>query len=166
MTLGIAHREPGTRAEQCVLDQLHVAPAPYDPLEVARRFAAVLQRFEIAHVIGDRYSAEWVVSAFRGAGIRYEHSQLDKSAVYSEVLPLFAQRRVELLDDRRWLTQLRLLERKPRTGGRGDSVDHPPRAHDDIANAACGALWQASITKAIRGVGGRSRPAYSITGNW
>ena len=22
-----------------------------------------------------------------------------------------------------------------------DTVDHPPRAHDDLANAACGALW-------------------------
>jgi hypothetical protein len=161
--LGIAHKEPGTRYEQCVLDQLHIAPAPHDPVEVARRFAAALQRFEIGHLIGDRYSAEWVASAFRAAGIRYEYCQLDKSAIYGEVLPLFSQKRVELLDDKRLLTQLRLLERRPRTGGRGDSVDHPPRAHDDIANAACGALWQASICKAIRGTAARSRPAFSIT---
>jgi hypothetical protein len=44
--------------------------SPYDLIEVARRFAAVLQRFEIGHVIGDRYSGEFVVSAFRSAGIR------------------------------------------------------------------------------------------------
>jgi len=162
MTMGIAHREPGTRAEQLVLDQLHVAQAPFDPEEITRRFAAVLQRFEISHVIGDRYGAEWVVSAFRKAGVRYEPSSLDKSAIYSEVLALFAQKRVELLDERRLLTQLRLLERKPRTGGRGDSVDHPPRAHDDIANAACGALWQASVSKGFPANGPRRRPAYSL----
>ncbi|HEX4387517.1 MAG TPA: hypothetical protein VH109_02715 [Steroidobacteraceae bacterium] len=145
-----------------MLDQLHVAPAPCDPDEITRRFAAVLQRFEIGHVIGDRYGAEWVASAFRRAGVRYEPASLDKSAIYSEVLPLFAQKRVELLDDRRLLTQLRLLERKPRAGGRGDSVDHPPRAHDDIANAACGALWQASMCKRFPGMGARSRPPYAI----
>lgn len=90
-------------------------------------------------------------------------SSLDKSGVYSEVLPLFSQKRVELLDDERLLTQLRMLERTPRTGGRGDSVDHPPRAHDDIANAACGALWQTSISKRFLGMGGtRIRPAYAI----
>lgn len=67
-------------------------------------------------------------------------------------------------DGSHWLLLcwLRLLERKPRSGGRGDSVDHPPRAHDDIANAACGALWQASISKLFRGGGRRSRPEYSL----
>jgi hypothetical protein len=59
-------------------------------------------------------------------------------------LPLFAERRVELLDNRRLTTELRLLERRPRSGGRGDAIDHPPRAHDDCANACCGALWLAS----------------------
>jgi hypothetical protein len=166
MTLAIAHREPGRREECCVLDQVHVAPAPFEPEEIARRFAAVLQRFEIHHVMGDRFAAEWVVSAFRRTSIRYEASPLDKSAIYGETLPLFAQKRVELLDDKRLLTQLRLLERRPRTGGRGDSVDHPPGAHshDDIANAACGALWQASVSKKFLGMGGaRSRYAYSLT---
>jgi hypothetical protein len=161
MTMGIAHKEPGTRTEHCVLDQLHVATAPFEPEEVARRFSAVLQRFEIRHVIGDRYAAEWVVSAFRNAGTRYEASHLDKSAVYGEVLALFSQKRVELLDDKRLITELRLLERKPRVGGRGDSIDHAPRAHDDTANAACGALWQASISKPSPG-GVRFRPPYSI----
>jgi hypothetical protein len=163
MTMAIAHKEPGTRAEHCILDQLHVAVAPFEPEEVASRFAAVLQRFDIHHLIGDRYGAEWVVSAFRRTSVRYEHSSLDKSEIYSEVLPLFTQKRVELLDDPRLLTELRLLERRPRAGGRGDAIDHPPRAHDDIANAACGALWQASISKAIPWGAGRSRPAYSLT---
>jgi hypothetical protein len=164
MTMAIAHRAPGTRAEHIVLDQIHVAVPPFDPEEIARRYSAVLQRFEVHYVTGDRYAAEWVVSAFRHAGMRYAISDLDKSAIYCEALPLFAQKRVELLDDKRLLTELRLLERKPRAGGRGDAVDHPPRGTDDIANAACGAVWQASISKAFLGMGGvRSRPAYSLT---
>ena len=80
----------------------------------------------------------------RHFAIIYEHAELDKSAIYRGVLPLFSERRVELLDHPRLLTELRLLERRPRSGGRSDSVDHPPRAHDDCANAACGALWVTS----------------------
>jgi hypothetical protein len=127
-----------------VLDQLLIEPAPHQPHEIAARFAAVLQRFNLRHVRGDRYGAEWVVGAFKQFGIGYEPAELDKSGIYTEVAPLFAEKRVELLDIRRLATELRLLERRPRSGGRGDSIDHPPRAHDDAANAACGALWLAS----------------------
>jgi len=35
------------------------------------------------------------------------------------------------------------LERRTARGGR-DSVDHPPNAHDDVANGAAGALLMAS----------------------
>jgi hypothetical protein len=161
MTLAIAHRDPHT--DKCVLDQMHVAQPPFEPEEIAQRFAAILQRFEIGHLVGDRYAAEWVAGAFRRTAIRYEQSWLDKSAIYSEVLPLFAQKRVELLEERKLLTELRLLERRPRAGGRGDAIDHAPRAHDDIANAACGALWLASTSKKIHmPSGSRSRPAYSL----
>jgi hypothetical protein len=164
MTLAISHKELGRMgAEPVVLDQLHTVPAPYDPIAVARGFAAILQRFELHYVLGDRYSGEFCVSAFRSAGIRYEHCQLDKSAVYGEVLPLFAQKRVELLDQKPLITELRLLERRPRAGGRGDSVDHPGKAHDDRANACAGALWRASVSKGFPGAGGRAgRPEYSL----
>jgi hypothetical protein len=122
----------------------------------------VLQRFELGHVIGDRYSGEFCVSAFRSAAIRYEHSQLDKAAIYCEALPLFVQKRVELLDNKKLIIELRLLERRPRAGGRGDSVDHPPRGTDDIANSACGAVWQASTSKAFPAAGPGIRPEYSL----
>lgn len=57
---------------------------------------------------------------------------------------LFAQGYIELLDVPRLETELRLLERKPRRNGRGDDIDHPPRAHDDVANSVCGALLLAA----------------------
>ena len=74
------------------------------------------------------------------SGINYEPSELDKSSIYMEVLPAFAERRITLIDDKRLITELRMLERKPRTGGKADVVDHAPNMHDDAANAACGAL--------------------------
>jgi hypothetical protein len=48
-------------------------------------------------------------------------------------------KRVELLDHPRLLAQLGTLERRTARGGK-DSIDHQPGAHDDLANAACGAL--------------------------
>ena len=51
--------------------------------------------------------------------------------------------RVELLDHRRLALQLAGLERRTSRGGK-DSIDHAPRAHDDLANAAAGALLLAS----------------------
>ena len=154
--LGIAHVEDGTRAKHIVLDQLVVATAPHEPHEVVARFAAVLQNFGIRTVTGDRYGANWVVDAFKHFAITYDQSDLDKSAIYAEVAPLFAERRIELLDHKRLITELRLLERRPRAGGRSDAIDHPPRAHDDCANAAAGAIWMAS-RKPIRAQGSLQR---------
>lgn len=141
--LGVAHSETVDGTSQVILDHLEVVPAPHKPAEVAERFAKTLQGFGLTRVTGDRYSAGWTVGAFEKHGIKYEASELDKSAIYGEVLPLFSERRAELIDDQRLVAELRLLERKPRAGGRPDNIDHAPRAHDDAANAACGALWLA-----------------------
>jgi hypothetical protein len=159
--LAIAHKEPGTRAENLVLDQLIVAKAPHEPHEVVARFGAVLQRFYIRRLVGDRYASGWVTNAFKHVNVLYQPSELDKSAIYREVAPLFAEKRVELLEDKRLITELRMLERRPRAGGRGDSVDHAPRSHDDAANACCGALWLASSMRA-HPAGNRVRPEYSL----
>ena len=44
---------------------------------------------------------------------------------------------VELLDNQTLFNELRALERRTRKGGR-DLVDHPPKGHDDLANAVAG----------------------------
>jgi len=135
-TLAIAHAD----GHDLILDHLSVTRPPFDPESVVRRYAEQLQRYRLASVQGDRYAAEWVSATFGKYGIGYAASERDKSAIYSEVMPAFAERRVRLLDHDRLLTELRLLERRPRPGGRGDVVDHPPRASDDAANSCCGAL--------------------------
>ena len=147
--LGIAHAEdiaePAQRSPpRLVLDVLEHVKAPHEPSVVVDRFCRILKDRHISKVVGDRYGAEWVSSAFEKHGISYESSELDKSSIYMEVLPAFAERRVTLIDDKRLITELRMLERKPRTGGKADVVDHAPNMHDDAANAACGALWRAS----------------------
>jgi hypothetical protein len=52
-------------------------------------------------------------------------------------------RRVQLLDDRRLISQFHGLERRTARGGK-DSIDHGPGQHDDVANAVAGALVLAS----------------------
>ncbi|MCC7200967.1 MAG: hypothetical protein IT483_15775 [Gammaproteobacteria bacterium] len=154
MTLAIAHpskvAHAGAEGRRLTLDRLLIVHPPFDPETVVQRFTEALRAFGLKTVTGDRYAAEWVSSAFSKYGIQYRPSDLDKSAIYVEVLPHFAQGLVELLDIPTLLTQLRLLERRPRAGGRGDAVDHPPRASDDAANAACGAIWLASRVRPER----------------
>jgi ribosomal protein L37AE/L43A len=47
-----------------------------------------------------------------------------------------------LLDNKKLISELSSLERRTGRSGR-DSIDHPPGGHDDMANAAAGALVRA-----------------------
>lgn len=137
--LGIAHEEDG----RAILDVSHAVRPPFDPTAVVREFSTLLKSYRCLHAVGDRYAGEWVTEAFRAVGIDYRSAHRTKSEIYVETGPLFASGRVEVPDDRELLGELRQLERRTHAGGR-ESVDHPPRGHDDRANAACGALWLAT----------------------
>ena len=76
---------------------------------------------------------------FVAHGIVCEQSAEPKSSIYGALLPLLNAGRVELLDVPRLHAQLLSLERRTSRQGR-DSIDHPPNAHDDLINAAAGAL--------------------------
>ena len=52
---------------------------------------------------------------------------------------LLRERDLRLLDNRRLVSQLTSLERRTSSGGR-DRVDHPREGHDDLCNAAAGAI--------------------------
>src|SRR6185369_10138542 len=82
---------------------------------------------------------EFVRERFETRGVRYSPSERPKSDIYRELLPLLNSRRVELLDLAKLHAQLIGLERRTARGGR-DSIDHAPGAHDDVANAAAGAI--------------------------
>ena len=137
MTLGIAHRDPKTA--RAVLDVLREEKPPFSPDAVAREFAELLKLYGVRTVEGDRYGGEWPRERFRAHGITYTLASEPKSEIYRSALPLINAGRCELLDEPRLISQLCALERRTARGGR-DSIDHPPRGHDDVANAACGAM--------------------------
>lgn len=153
-SLAIAHkatyRPPRNRQEdedqqrqppRVVLDLCRAVQPPFSPDAVVKEFCDVLKSYRCWSVTGDRYSMSWVVEAFARHGIVYKHSELTKSELYLECLPLFMTGCVEMLDIKRLTMELLGLERRTGRSGK-DSVDHGPSAnsHDDMANSCCGAL--------------------------
>jgi hypothetical protein len=128
-------------AERYVLDVVRGTRQgqKFDPQQVTREYAELLKQYRISGVTGDAYAAQWVAGAWLDTGIIYTTSDIPKSAIYLECLPLFARGLVRLPDHPKLLRELRLLERVTHRGGK-DSVDHPRGQHDDYANAVCGVL--------------------------
>jgi hypothetical protein len=139
-TLAISHLEPDGGI---VLDCLRETRAPFEPEAVVADFCQTLKTYRVTKVTGDRYAGEWPREQFRKRNISYEPSERVKSDIYRDALPLLNSKRVQLLDNKRLITQLAGLERRTARGGK-DSIDHGPGRHDDVANAAAGALVLAS----------------------
>jgi hypothetical protein len=137
--LGIAHQDKDT----VLLDLLFEKFAPLDPFSTADEIAALLKEYHCGEVTGDAYAARWVTDAFARIGVTYRKSDADRSAVYLDVLPLFTAGRARLLDSPRLVGQLAGLERRTFSTGR-DRIDHGRSGHDDLANAAAGALTLAA----------------------
>jgi hypothetical protein len=143
MTCAVAHQ--GERGRVFV-DQLVAIDPPFDTEAAVERCALVLKSFGITSAQSDRYAGLWPAQSFQRHGISLVACELDRSALYREVAPLFVSNLVSLVDDARLEVELRGLERTPRAGGRGDAIDHAPGrgSHDDRINAVAGALWIAS----------------------
>ncbi|MDR3461711.1 MAG: hypothetical protein P4L76_05275 [Beijerinckiaceae bacterium] len=141
MTLAIAHTEemPGRADMVAVLDLVREIRPPFSPDAATEELATTLKVYGLTSVTGDRYAAEWPRERFRAHGITYHCSEHDRSKLYAELLPALNSGLVELLDIQKLAAQLCALERRPSRGGR-DGIDHPRGAHDDLINAAAGAL--------------------------
>ena len=139
MTLAICHSE----GDKILLDRIEERTSPFDPAEVVGEFAALMKSFSIHSCTADRFGGIWVEDSFKKAGVMIEMSDLSASDLYLEFQPLLSMGRVELIDNPRLLLQFQMLERRCASGGR-DKVDHPPGAHDDLANAVAGACVSAS----------------------
>lgn len=139
MTLAIAHAE-GDRA---ILDAMREVRPPFSPEAATMDFVTLLKTYGVRRVQGDRYAGEWPRERFRTHGIEYDLSDRPKSDIYRDFLPLLNGGRAELLNVPRLGSQLAGLERRTARSGR-DSIDHAPGGHDDVANAAAGALLLAS----------------------
>jgi hypothetical protein len=142
--LAIAHAEArGQEGERLVLDCVREIHSPFNPEDATRELAAVLKSYGLSRAASDRYAGAWVPTASARHGVTIEPAAQSKSDLYLNLLPLLNAGRVELLDSSRLLGQLRGLERRTSRSGR-DSVDHGPGGHDDVVNAAAGALVLAS----------------------
>ena len=132
-SLAIGHKE----GDRGVLDMARRWKAPHDPAQVSAEMAEILKGYGVRRVTGDRYGGAWPEQEFLKHNITYLASQFDKSAIFLEFLTLVLSSRVELLDNRVLSNELLALERRTRSGGK-DLIDHPPKGHDDLANAVAG----------------------------
>jgi len=124
-----------------ILDLVREYRAPLMPESVVADVCDNLRRYRLDRVVGDAYGKNWVFEAFKKNDIVYEESELTKNEIYLNALPLLMQGRCELLDNPRLVAQIASLERRTSRAGR-ESIAEPQRQgfHDDVANAALGAL--------------------------
>ena len=134
-TLAIAHQDP--QGGSVILDAIRAVRPPFNPSEVVKEYSEFLKSYRLNSLLGDNYGGEWPKAEFAKHGILYELSEKTKSELYLATIPVFTSRRIELLDIEKLKTEFRRLERRRGRSGK-DTIDHPPRGSDDIANAVAG----------------------------
>jgi hypothetical protein len=139
-TLAIAHKEGKT----VILDVIRERTPPFSPGAVCAEYAATLKKYRVTSVIGDKYSGQFVIEQFGKHGVFYEPAARSKSELYGDLVAVINSGAVDLLDNAKLIGQLVGLERRSRAGGR-DQIDHAPGGHDDLANAAAGAVLSENI---------------------
>jgi hypothetical protein len=115
---------------------------------ILAEIAGIITRYGTSVVHGDSYGKTWVSERFAEAEMSYVQVEHDKSFFYLQTEPLFAQGRVELLDNDELQREFKMLERRMMPGGK-IKIDHPLRLHDDHANA-----FAISAVIAVQGIGG------------
>ena len=135
MTLAIGHIDHSRQI--VILDAIREQRPPFSPEQVTQDFATLLRSYNIVKIIGDKYAGGFPPEQFGKFNILYDQSAKPKSDLYTDLLPHINSCRIQLLDHPRLITQLTALERRSARGGR-NSIDHPPNAHDDLANAVAG----------------------------
>jgi hypothetical protein len=151
-SVAIAHWDPEIEAPggakgKAVLDFVREwKPDPQagklSPEETTKKVAEEIKRFGLDWCTGDAYAGEWPRERFAKNGIRYQVSTRTKHEIYKQSLPALNSGRVELLDDEKLIDQLCDLDRRVTPQGK-EIIDHPPNGHDDLINAAAGALLEA-----------------------
>ncbi|MBZ0114142.1 MAG: hypothetical protein K8J08_16895, partial [Thermoanaerobaculia bacterium] len=143
-TLAIAHAEDRTGTRVFVLDHVSEVRPPFSPAAVCEQFAMTLGLYRLKEAVADRYAGDFPVESMSSHGVKVTSSDMTKSEIYAGFLPLLNSGSVELLDSSRLITQLSELERRTTRGSGRESIDHAPGSHDDVINAAAGALLLAS----------------------
>jgi hypothetical protein len=142
-TLAIGH---GIK-EKFTVDLLKAWEPPFNPESVVTDIVEALRDYRINRIVGDRYGAAWVSSAFEKHGITYEPSEKNKSDLFLGLEGLINTRSVELPADKKLINELMALERRRGKSGK-DIIQHPPRGKDDLANAIAG-LCHEGLSKGL-----------------
>ena len=135
-TMAISHLSPDGRV---IVDRVEERFPPLNPQNVVEEFAQILKAYRISQVVSDKYSGNWSSGSWRKSGIIQIDTDLNKNQIYIEAQAIFAMGRAALPNNDRLKKQFLSLERRTRSGG-NDSVDAPQGMHEDLANAAAGAM--------------------------
>jgi hypothetical protein len=134
-SVAVGHTEDG----KLIIDTVCTRSPPYNVVETVAQFAALLRgTYGIGETVGDYYAGSWPTDVWRDAGVKYLRATATKSEIYLEALGPFLRGAVSLPAEPRLLSQLKLLERRTRAGGK-DVVD-AGKQPDDAANACCGVI--------------------------
>ena len=161
-SVAVGHTEGG----KLIVDTVRSVNPPYNVIETVAQFAALLRgTYGIGETVGDYYAGSWPSDVWRDAGIKYTRATATKSEIYLEALGPFVRGAVSLPPEPRLISQLRLLERKTRAGGRDvvDAGKHP----DDVANCVCGLLRELHRKRGWMGLDGwRQEEETVATNKW
>ena len=135
-TLALAHFDPAVGA---IVDRVEEWKAPFDPSEVVVEANAILREFNCTRVSGDNYAGRTFAGLFRRLGITYHVSEMKRSDIYRNFLPLVNGKLCQLPINDVLKKQLLSLDRRSLASGK-EIIDHPKDAHDDVANAVAGVV--------------------------
>lgn len=150
-TCAVCHTDP--RTQRIVIDAVReVRPGgrtgTFSPEAAVSTCATLFKAYGVRTIKMDRYAAQFPVELFAKYGITCLPSELNRSEIYHELLPLLNSGRLELLDNDRANHQLVSLERRTTSSGR-DSIDHPKGGKDDLINSIAGAAVVAASYKPL-----------------
>lgn len=161
-TAAVAHRE----GQATILDAVYEISPPFSPQAAVVEISEFLKSYGLRSCHGDRWTGQVIREMFsQHGGINYQPSTANRSQLYMNLLPLVNAGRVALLDNKQMTTQLTQLIRKPSRGG-AEQIDHPSGAsfHDDLSNAAAGAIFLASKPPTQRFA--LAAPRFNVGGMW
>jgi hypothetical protein len=134
-TAAVGHTDRVTG--RLVVDSIRGWQPPFSPDVVVREVAELFKRYRVGRTCGDRYSAEWIVSAFLREGIFYEACELSKSDLYMGLEGIINTERIQFQNHSQLVAELTNLERRHGRSGK-DIVDHMVRGSDDYSNSLAG----------------------------
>lgn len=114
---------------------------PFNPRKAVEKFAKICKVYGVSKVIGDSYGGLTFRQDFESHGINYIVCKKTKSELYEDLEPKINAGEVELLDIPKLQEQILGLT------VRGTKIDHVPGEHDDVINAAAGAIVMAGKKK-------------------